>query len=519
MTEVPEQAADLKQALPTAEKGEPVDTDALTRSAGRGALWQIAGGGWTTLVRLGASTVLARVLFPEDFGILGMALLARGLVQQIGALGTGTGLIAKKDVTQDDLSTAFWMGAAVQVFLFCVALAGAPLAGAFFQASAVTWVMRAVSVTFLFMAAGSVSSTLLTKRLKFGGLAVIGGAGIAIESGLAIFFVVAFDMGYWALVSAMLISSFLTTITRIIYARWLPSFCFNRKSFSYLFRYGINGLGFSVVNYFHQNVDYLLVGRFLGPAILGLYEFAYRIPHMVYVRLAQPVGGVVFPTLSKVQANDEQLAAGYLKVAKYLAFLVFPMLAGLALLARPTVAVLWGDRWMPIVRPLQILCLVAAIRCVVSPVGAIFVCKDRPDMPFKYTTVTLVITVVAVGSLGWAFGLNGVALGMLVSTLPYVWIIWLAFRMIHSSLLGVPRALLAPTAASAILGICTLTARVVAEGLGARPWHVLLCAVPAGATGYIGTLLLVFRHDVMGIRDTIRTVVGRQRMSRSGGET
>ena len=160
-----------------AEINKPVATKDLTRSAGRGAIWQVIGSLWQLVVQLGSSAVLARVLFPEDFGVMGMAVLAQGLIGRIGILGTGTGVIAKEDVTQEDLSTAFWISVAVQGFLFLVLFAGAPVIAMFFRPSEgvnpdeflgnLTCVLRVTSCMFLFTAVGAVSSTLLAKRLRF----------------------------------------------------------------------------------------------------------------------------------------------------------------------------------------------------------------------------------------------------------------------------------------------------------------------------------------------------------------
>ncbi|GAG35208.1 unnamed protein product, partial [marine sediment metagenome] len=247
------------------------------------------------------------------------------------------------DVTEEDLCTCFWTMLMVNVVLFSVAFAGAPLFAAFFKEPRLIWVLRLTSVGFLISAFSSVQSTILAKRLQFGFQAIVDALATLIGSGLAIFFALVLELEYWSLVFSALIATFVASLIRIRYVRWRPRLRFSRASFRFQFRYGMNGLGESAVGYFHQNIDYLLVGRFLGAATLGLYEFAYRIPHLVYVRLARPVGGMVFPILSKVQTSDERLAAGYMKTATYIALIVFPMVGGLAILAGPAVAVLWGD--------------------------------------------------------------------------------------------------------------------------------------------------------------------------------
>lgn len=333
----------------TVHQKQKLNTDALTRSAGRGALWQILGGGWQTVIRLGASMVLARALAPDDFGIFGMALLVRELIDHAGDLGMGTGIIAKKDVSEDDLCTCFYTMAVVRFMLFIATFAIAPVAATFFHTPKLTWVLRAVSFTFLFSIFSAVSKTLLQKQLRFGPLVIIGGSIVLVESGTAVTLVLLTDLRYWALVSAMLISSFFMHLIIFVWAKWYPKLKFSKKSFRYLFRYGINSLGFAIVNYLHQNIDYLLVGRLLGTASLGFYQFAYQIPHLIQDRLARPVGGVIFPALSKVQHNDERLIAGYVKAVKYIALGAFPALGGLAVLSDLTVSVLWGEKWLPIV--------------------------------------------------------------------------------------------------------------------------------------------------------------------------
>ncbi|MBE3038276.1 MAG: lipopolysaccharide biosynthesis protein, partial [Chloroflexi bacterium] len=423
----------LDQPSPLPLETEKIHSDALTRMAGRGALWQLLGGGWQTIVQLAASAVLARVLFPEDFGMLGMAVLGKGLIALV-SIGTGAGVIAKKEATQEDLSTAFWTEIGMQGLLFIVAIAAAPLAAMFFRNPPLTWVLRAIAFTFLLSGAGSVSGMLLRKRLKFGALKTIECVGFTLQSGLAVVFAVVFDLGYWALVLAILIADFCQTAACIVYARWIPSFCFNRTSFRYLWRYGIHGLGSHLAMYFQSNIDYILVGRLLGAGALGLYEYAYRIPNMLFNRVANPVGAVLFPALSRVQDSDERLAAGYVKATRYIAIIALPMLGGLAVVAQPAVAVIWGEKWLPVVLPLQLLCLGAAMRCILMNSGLIFLCKNRPDLPFKFGLLQLGVTLVAVGGLGFAFGLNGIALGMVVSTSSGLYPAVFALRMVRSSL-------------------------------------------------------------------------------------
>ena len=493
------------------ENKQQIDTDALTRSAGRGMLWQVVGAGAQTIVQLGASAVLARVLYPEDFGMMGMALLAKTFVGRIGTLGTAAGVIAKKDVSREDLSTAFWLGVAVNGLMFVAAFVSAPLVSIFFRTPALTWVMRATSVTFLIAAMGGVHSVLLRKHLRFGLLKIIEVGGFVVQSGLAIVFAVVFDLNYWSLVWAMLISALATTVVSIYFARWWPSMTVSYSSFRFLFRYGTNGLGASIVGYFHHNIDYLLVGRLLGTHSLGFYEFAYRVPHMLLDKLAAPVGLVLFPTLAKIQSDDDRIAAGYIKTVKNIALIVFPMLGGLVAVAHPAVATLWGEKWLAIVVPLQILCFSSAIRCIMTPIGALFLCKNRPDIPFKYGLCTLIVTFGAVAGFGYAFGLNGVALGMLVSVSPSVVSVWLAFRLVHKSPLMLLKGLRVPAIAACVSSLGAYAVSSIVTHFCEVNAVILACAVATGALAYFSAIRICFPETLRETVQTMKVIIGRKR--------
>ena len=399
--------------------------------------------------------------------------------------------------------------------MFTITETSAPLAALFFKDPRVTDVIRVVGFNFLFTIPSLISNTLLIKKLQFKALVLIRSSSALLQSALAVYLVLSTNLRYWCLVIPMLIAILFEEVTIFIVVGWRPKFLFDKQSFKYLFRYGINGLGFSITNYLHQNIDYLLVGRLLGSMSLGLYQFAYQIPHLILDRFARPVGSVVFPALSKVQDSDERLIAGYIKAAKYIALGAFPALGGLAVLADLIVTVLWGEKWLPIVTPLRILCLCAAVRCVVTPIGSIFLCKQRPDINFKFGVATFLLTMTAVATLGPLYGLNGVASGMLISTLSYLYIINLAFKMTAFTPVKLSSALWAPTAATGISMMCAYGVRYLLASGGAPSWIALVCSVASGAIGYIAWLFVIFRPTVVEVTKTAHTVIGG-RASKTG---
>ncbi len=405
----------------------------IARKAGRGALWQFMGGGWQTLIRLAASTVLARVLTPQDFGLFGMALLAKGVLGRFGALGMSTGLIAKKAVTEEDINTCFWSMAGIRSVMFLTAWVCAPLAALFFKEPRVTEVLRTVAILFLLTIVGNVPKALLRKELRFKILVIIRASSILIESISAILLAFVFNLGYWSLVIALLIGSTLEELLMFSAKPWLPKIAFSKKSFRYLFKFGFNTLLFGLFNYLNQNIDYVIVGRILGAKNLGLYEFAYRIPHMTITRIARPIGSVVFPAFSKIQDHDSLIRDGYLRIVRTIALITWPILALLAATADYVVPILWGDQWLPIITPLRILCACAAFRILFQPMGSIFNAKQRPDLPAKFSAIRLFITSILVTILGLSYELTGVALAMLLSVIPSIFFAHIGMRMTNGS--------------------------------------------------------------------------------------
>ena len=504
-----QQATELPGASQVAE-GD-LDDEQLIRSAGRGAAWQLLGGGWQAIVRIGASTVLRRVLTPADFGIVGMAVLASTFVDVISPLGMATGLIAKKDTTEEDNCTVFWTNMAVHVAMFAIAVSAAPLVPMFFRyrrPGELIWVLRAVSLTFLFSGVTTTSRQMLRKRLKFAPLAIVGGARVVVESGLAVVLAVWGGMTYWALVWAMVIATVLSQLAVFAYARWRPRLLFSLAGFRYLFRYGINGMGVWILNYFHYNMDYLIVGRILDATALGLYQCAYQIPHMVLWRLAQPASTVIFPALAQVQHSNYRLMAGYLKSVRYTSLLIFPLLVGLAAVAKPAVLTLWGHQWTPMIPAMQLLCISPAIRCALISLDSIFLCKNRPDIPFKLGMVKLVFTFAVVGLMAWRWGITGVAGGMVISQLPNALGLYLAFRMTKRPMGLLRQALVPPLTSAAVCGGAALAASIAISQTGAPEWVNLIVSTSVGMAGYLAAMMMWFPKTLGEVEQTVRLVMG-----------
>lgn len=423
----------------------------LARSAAQGAAWQISCGGAQAIVRLVSSMVLARNLDPVDFGIFGMAHIIYGFFEVTSATGMTSGLIAKRDSEKIDYATCFWSIISIRIMVFVLVLFCSQLLAGFFNAEHISKAIEAVCFLLIICGIGSVPQAILSKKLQFKKIAIIRLMSLLLESLLAIFLVLNTNLKYWALIIAMIISIGVMNILLLIWSRWLPSFEFSKESFVYLFRYGVNNTGSAMTIYLASNFDYLLVGKLLGTKMLGFYEYAYRIPHLITEKVAGPVGLVFFPSIASLGEDNNKIAQGFLSASKYLAWVVFPVFAGLIVMSPYIVVVLWGEKWSPIVVPMQILCLSAALSSVLDLSRAIFLCKNRPDIPLKFDIISFIVCIVTVSLFGYLYGLKGVAWGMVFAKLTTVLSNALALKMVDCRLVDMLKNLWKPLVSSLVM--------------------------------------------------------------------
>ena len=478
----------------------------IARETGKAGLLQIAAGLWQTIARLLASMVLARTLSPSDFGIFGMAFLGKSFIERLGYFGFGTAIIAKKNVDNKDLCTGFWINAGVRCLLFLIALGTAPTIATFFKTPEIISLLRYLALTFIFTIPSFIPSLLLQKEINFTPISIINMIAVTLECLVAVILAVGFELRYWALGISVIVTIFFIHSAIFLYKIWFPSLVFSKESFLYLIRYGLGGLGTNLAAFFQGNIDYLITGRILGPKTLGLYEFAYRLPHLLQDRVATPVSEVLLPAFSKIQGSNSNLGNAYLKSVRHMAFIALPALAGLALTADLLIPLLWGERWLPIVLPLRILCGCAFLNVIFLPIDSIFYCNNRPSVPFIFNFGRAVISAASVYILGLKLGLVGVALGMLIGVALSFFYAFYAFKMLlypfkefFNSL--IPSAL----ATGGMSGFVVLTRIVLGKGQ-ANTMIVIVLAVLVGVCSYLGIFRSAFRAQFNELLDTAKMV-------------
>lgn len=466
----------------------------LARKSTRGASYQILGGFWQMVLRFGGSVILARILTPEDFGVMGIVLLVTGLFSQVGFTGYTSAIIAKQDLNNTDLNTAFLLCVITGLLLSSILFFVAPLFENIFNTVGLRKALQVSILIIILGAIGNVSMAQLGKNLRFGGIAIITAFGISIEISLAIW--LAFSgYGYWSLIWAWLTAETMMTISKLLYAKWLPGTKVSKESVKFISRYFSSQFSNSFLVYLIMNADRIVISWMLGPSVFGLYTFAIRLPSLIFARLISPVSGVIFPLLSKrnYSRNSARIFEDYSKVARYLSLMSFPLLIGLAALAKPLVLILWGKEWAPVVVPMQILCAAFAVSCVASPIGAVFLVGHRPEVLPKLSLIKLPLSYlfVIVASLLW--GIEGAAFGYFLRVLLIGFEFFFAKKLFGASFSYLLKQLLPATTASLSCGLTALWFMTVTNSLGINNIYGFTLSVILGAAAFFITLRLLFK--------------------------
>ncbi len=381
----------------------------------------IAGIKWSTISLIGrqgtqfiTGIILARLLLPSDFGLLGMAVVVTGFVTVFKDLGTSAAIIQQKDLSDGLVSSLFWLNVVFGLLVTVILYIASPVIGFFFQDSRVIPVLQFLSFSFVISSLSIIHKALFERSLKFKPLAIIeivaSLAGSVAGIGLAMN-----NMGVWSLVFQTITISITTTILLWFLSPVRFGFCLRRNELKKIGKFSLNLIGFNTFNYFCRNADNLLVGRFLGANLLGFYSIGYMIFQVTTNLITGVIGRVVYPVYSIMQDDNDRFATTYLNISKNIAFITFPLMVGEFLMAGPLILTFYGEKWIPVIPLVNIFAPIGLLQSIGSTVGSIYQAKGRTDLMFGWGIFSSVI-VVAGFSIGLKWGITGVALSYLVST-------------------------------------------------------------------------------------------------------
>lgn len=397
-----------------------------------------------------ATVVLARLLSPSDFGLLGMAMVIIGFVTLFKDLGIVSVIIQRKHVSDDLQSSLFWVTTVSGVVMAAIIVISAGLVGRYYHEPKITPILQVLSISFVLSALGAFQQAILEKDLGFKKLARVEIASIALGAVVAIVSALR-GFGVWSLVAQVTVTSLTTTVLLWIGSVWRPRLVFLWSEVISIKQYSLNLVGFNVFNYFARNTDSLLIGRFLGSQSLGLYSLAYRTMFFPLQAISDVIGRVMFPIYAGIQDDDAMIRHYYLKVTATIASITFPMMMAAIVLAEPFVLTVLGNQWTEIVPLISILAPAGMTQSIITAVGAIYLSKGRTDLLFRWGMLSGVAVIVAI-IIGLNWGITGVGISYALVTFLLAYpAVWIPFRLIGLSVPRLLRVLWLPFLGSAIM--------------------------------------------------------------------
>ena len=383
----------------------------------------IKGGEWifalriiTRLFDLVRTLILARLLVPSDFGLIGIAIISMSALETFSQTGFETALIRKKSITSQFLDTTWSILLLRGIFLFVVIFASAPLVATFFKNPQVTNVLRVISISLILSGISNIGVLYFTKELEFRKQFTLQISSVIANTVISIPLAILFR-NVWALVLGLLAGSVTYCLMSYLMHPYRPKFKIEPEKAKELLNFGKYVFVSGILIFFITQGDDIFVGRFLGAAALGLYAMAYKLSNVPVTEISHTISNVTFPVYSKLQDNKIALRETHLKTTQIIALISFPLAGGLFVLAPELTQHLLGSKWMGMVPAMQILCLYGIMRAIASPSGSFYYAIKRPDIPTKISFLQLALFAILVYPITMKFGITGAAMA---TTIPMI---------------------------------------------------------------------------------------------------
>ena len=464
----------------------------LKQRTSRGGLIHIGANVSRLVLRMGSLVVLARLLTPEDFGIVGMVVAFTGFLGLFRDAGLSLASIQREVVTEGQVSTLFWVNLAAGLALALIGSAGAPLIAGIYHEPRLVLITAVLSTGFLFNGAGAQHQARLERDLRFGILAVIEVSSLVASIAVAVL-AAATGWGYWSLVAMSVVAPATAAVGFWLATGWIPHFPQRGTGVRSMLHYGGLVTLNNVVTYCAFNTDKVLLGRFAGASLLGLYGRAYQLMSLPTDNLNAVLCTVAFPALSKVQSDPVRFRRYFLHVYGVFLSLILPVSAALAIFSAEIVSLLLGPKWTGSAPLFCLLAPAITAFAFINPLGWLMLAAGRARQNLQ---VSLIIapTIILGDIIGLAHGVRGVALGYSTAmTLLIIPVAFLSLRGTSILMLDLLKTASAPVLSTVLGSLAVVAARPLTSIIAAHAGHLATGAMLFGSV-YLVALLFLFRQ-------------------------
>jgi O-antigen/teichoic acid export membrane protein len=478
----------------------------ISKTAIRGTAWRYVALFTGKFMVFISTVILARLLTKDDFGLVGYAVTVVAFLEGISDLGVTAAIIYFPD-DKRRISTGFWINQITGALFFIVIWMSAPTIATFFRDDRVIEVTRVLALNFPLLALGYIHESVLLKRLSFK-QSFIPSFIKSLVKGLASIGFAFAGFGPWSLIWGQLAGTLVSSIAYWLVTPWRPELAVDIKMAVEILRYGLVFIVGELLATVLLNLDYVLVGRYLGSESLGVYTLAFRMPDLLILEFARTLSNVLFPIYAHVRGQGGMSRAFFL-ATRYISLLTIPMGLGLALVAEPFIVTFFTEKWIDAVPVVQGISIYAMLLSIVHNTSSVYWAEGRPQIltwigltrlavlfPVLYWASTSAASIVTVAWAQAAIALFSVLLNFTVAS-----------RLIGLSPADIWRALNPAIFSSAIMAGAVLLFLNTVSGLA--PWLTLLLSVIVGGASYLAALWFLQRDVIEAAAGKLLSALGR----------
>ena len=409
---------------PGNSRQEYFDTDHLTAAIGsrtaRGGVVTIVSHGLKFALSIGATAILARLLTPHDYGLIGMVVVFTGFVAMFKDLGLSLATVQRPEITDEQISTLFWVNVTISVAITLLMILLAPLIGWFYGEPRLTLITMVTATGFLFGGLAVQHEALLKRQMRFYALSVIAFASMMI--GYVVGIILAWrGAAYWSLVFSQLALLAANTLGVWFVCRWRPGRPRRNTGVRSMLSFGGNITGYALINYVSKNTDSLVVGRMFGPQVLGLYTKAVQLLTLPTDQINEPLATVSIPALSRLADSPERYRQAYLRIMEKVIMVTMPAVMLMLATADWLVLIILGPQWIDSAKILVFMAVAGLFQPVAATGGWLLVSQGRVRDMLRWSLINAPISILSIVA-GVPWGVVGVAvsfsLGRILVAIP-----------------------------------------------------------------------------------------------------
>lgn len=456
------------------------------------------------ILQFGSTAVLARLLTPDDYGLIAMVAVVSGFIDVIKDAGLSMATVQRSAINHEQVSTLFWANAALGVLTMVVLAVSAPLIAWIYGEPRLIWIAIAFSLIFVPSGLSAQHMALLRRQMRFTTLAAMD--IISMSAGIAVAITMALTgFGYWSLVGLPAARTVVYTALCWIFSGWIPGPPRRRVGTRSMLSFGGSMTGFNILNYITRNADNLIVGSVLGSAALGYYSRAYNLLLLPIRQINGPIGAVALPTLCRLQDDPERYRRYFLRATSLISLVTLPVVAFVFADTRSFVLTLLGDQWMQVIPIFQWLAPAAAFSAINFVPGWLCISLGKPGRQFRWAIVSAPLTLAAF-AISVQFGVVAVAAAFSMTwCLLFAGFIAYACKGSPVSLVDLLRALGPVLLACTVAGVVVLLLNTPLRGYS----PVVKLAIEAVAFGFCYFAVWSVVGDRNAIFDLVRTMLAR----------